>query len=342
MYKMAQILVVFFFSLLLLSCNKEETTQPPSNKAPSAPGNPIPTHGTANVSRTPVLSWTCSDPDAGDSVKYDIYFGSVNPPNTRIAVDWSFPNYTVHALDTNKTYYWKITAKDSRGASSSGPVWRFSTAVGPTNQNLIAYYPFNNNTDDNSGNGNNGTPLNSPAFGTDRFNYTKSAIQLDGTDQYVSLPNSISIENDISISFWMKTDLSDEGSWPFATFIIDRDLCVATGDWSVGLGQGGKLQWNTGTNLVTSTQDVNNDTWMHIVVLKYAAGSIKKIYINGQMNASMVFSNEVFTNNSISIYVGASVCDTETHHYYKGLIDDIRIYDGVLSDSEILRLYFER
>ena len=342
MNKMIQILVVIFFSLLLVCCNKEETTQPQGNKAPNVPGNPTPAHGAANMSLTTVLSWTCRDPNAGDSVKYDIYFASINPPDTLIAVDWVLPNYTVHNLDTNRTYYWRITAKDSKGASTNGPVWRFSTAVSPPSQNLIAYYLFNNTTVDNSGNGYNGTPVHIPTFGTDRFNYTKSALQLDDTDQYVSLPNSISIENDISISFWMKTDLSDGGSWPFATFIIDRDLCTSTGDWSIGLGQGGKLQWNTGVNLLTSTQNVNDDSWMHIVVVRDFTVGIKKIYINGQLDASIAISTEAFTNNSINIYVGASVCDTETHHYYKGLIDDIRVYDRVLSEEEIQLLYFER
>ncbi len=342
MNKMVQILVVFIFSLLLLSCNKEETTQPPSNKVPSTPSNPIPTNGATNTSRTPVLSWVCSDPDAGDIVTYDIYFSSINPPDTRIDSDWIFTNYTLHDLDTMRTYYWRITAKDTKGASSIGPVWRFTTVAGPPIQNLIVYYQFNGNTGDSSGNGHNGTPLNSPTFGTDRFNHTNSALQLNGTNQYVSLPNSISIENDISISFWMKTDFSDSGSWPFGTFIIDRDLCVPTGDWSVGLGLGGKLQWNTGTVLLTSTQNVNDDSWMHIVVLRDATDGTKNIYINGQLNASISFNNEAFTNNSISIYVGASVCDTETHRYYKGLIDDLRIYDRVLSEAEIQQLYYER
>ena len=340
MNKIAGILIAFSF--LLPGCGKDETTQPSGNQAPDAASNPIPAHRAAGVSCTPALSWTCSDPDPGDTVKYDIYFGPANPPHACTVPDWMLRNYAMQGLDTNRTYYWRIKAKDSKGASSTGPVWRFSTAAPPPAQDLVAGYAFDGNTADNSGNGHAGTAVNSPGFGTDRFNDARSALRLDGEDQYASLPHSISIEHDISISFWMKTDLSDDGSWPFATFLIDRDLCTSTGDWSVGLGLGGRVQWNTGTNLLSSARSVNDDSWMHVVVLRDAAGRSKKIFINGDQDTSASFSNESFANDSIGIYVGASVCDTRYHHYYRGLIDDIRLYDRVLSEAEVRLLFYER
>ncbi|MCK9212399.1 MAG: fibronectin type III domain-containing protein [Ignavibacteriaceae bacterium] len=132
--KILFILLFSFFIIIFSSCKKDDSnpTQP-TNNAPSTPSNPIPIDGTTEVSRSPVLSWTCSDPDAGDSVKYDLYLASVNPPNTLTASSWIYPNYSLTGLDTNRTYYWRVTAKDSRGASSVGPIWRFTT----TTQNII-------------------------------------------------------------------------------------------------------------------------------------------------------------------------------------------------------------
>jgi len=211
---------------------------------------------------------------------------------------------------------------------------------------LVAYYPFNGNANDESRNGKNGTPVNSPTYGTGRSASSGSALQLNGINQYVSLPSSISITNEISISFWMKTNLSDNASWPSGTFIVDRDLCNPLRDWSVGLGSGGKLQFNTGKvgtdYVLTSTTNVNDDNWNHIVVVRDTMNQIKRIYINGQLNTSVSFYKQAFANNSINIYVGASVCETSTHHYYKGLIDDLRLYNRVLTEAEIQQLYNER
>jgi len=208
---------------------------------------------------------------------------------------------------------------------------------------LVAYYPFNGNANDESGNGKNGNPVNSPTYGTDRFNKSNSALNLNGTNQYVSLPNSINITNDISISFWIKTSISDNGTWPSGTFLIDRDLCGSQRDWSVGIGSGGKLQFNTGKvgidNVITSNLNINDDNWKYIVVIRNTLNQTRSLYINGQLNKSEPFDKQEFLNNSINIFVGASVCATSTHHYYGGLIDDIRIYSRVLTDSEIQQLF---
>ena len=70
----ACLLVVFF---IITSCAGNPITP---NTPPKAPSNPIPSNDATNVSITSLLSWTCTDPD-GDSLAFDIYFGtSSNPP----------------------------------------------------------------------------------------------------------------------------------------------------------------------------------------------------------------------------------------------------------------------
>jgi|GEM_PF-2228551 hypothetical protein len=209
----------------------------------------------------------------------------------------------------------------------------------------VAYYPFNGNANDESGNNRNGTKVGNPIFVADRFGRPTAACSLSGATQYISLPTSINVTCDITVSFWMKTNLSDNGSWPSGTFIIDRDLCGAQRDWSVGLGVGGKIQFNTGKTgtdyVLTSTSIINDDSWKHIVVMRDTANSVKKIYINGQLNSLASFDKQLFSNNSINVYIGASVCATSTHHYYKGFIDDVRIYNRALTETEIQSLYHE-
>jgi len=100
------------------------------NNPPYEPSNPDPPSGATNVSIGTGLSWSGGDPD-GDPVTYDVYFGITNPPT------WIFSNISVTTiefacgLDYDTTYYWKIIAWDNHGASTSGPIWNFTTASGP-------------------------------------------------------------------------------------------------------------------------------------------------------------------------------------------------------------------
>jgi hypothetical protein len=205
---------------------------------------------------------------------------------------------------------------------------------------LVAYYPFNGNARDSSGNGHHGT-ANGATLTTDRLGNPNSAYSFDGVDDYILIP-AIDITTDLSISFWLKTTSSNSNSWPSNQFIIDRDLCGVQRDWSVGLGQGGKIQFNTGANIdhvLTSSSDINDDTWKHIVVVRDAGNQKKEIYVNGILSASSVFDNQPFQNNAINIYFGASVCLTSQHDYFNGSLDEIRLYNRVLTAAEIQELY---
>ena len=119
------------------------------NNPPNMPSNPSPTNHAAGVSVNPHLSWTGGDPNAGDTVTYDVYFGtSVTPPlvsNHRTAT-----TYDPGTLAYGTKYYWKIVATDNHAATTTGPVWDFTTALPAKpvmwncplgGQALIAPYP---------------------------------------------------------------------------------------------------------------------------------------------------------------------------------------------------------
>ena len=210
--------------------------------------------------------------------------------------------------------------------------------------NSYAYYPFNGNTNDVSGNGHHGMPVGNPVLTHDRFGRRDSAYQLNGIDQYIILP-AFGISSDLSVSFWIKTTASDPNTFPSGTFIVDRDVGGLTRDWSVCLGSGAQIQFNTGTtsseNIVSSDSSVNNDARNHVVVVRNTSLSWKGIYINGTLNKSGGFDNGSFTNSSASICIGACGIAPAAHHCYNGLIDDVRIFSRALTASEINTLYHE-
>src|SRR5258706_6338804 len=73
------------------------------------------------------------------------------------------------------------------------------------NSGLVAYYPFNGNAYDASGNGNNPV-FNNAALATDRFGSPNSAYYFNGTDNYIQIPNAPSINpsNQISLCVLVK------------------------------------------------------------------------------------------------------------------------------------------
>ena len=91
--------------------------------APTNPGNvphdPVPADGAKNQALTMTLSW-----QGQASGGFDVYLGTSSDPPKVGSV--SETTYSASALETGKTYYWKVVANTGSGPVS-GPVWSFST-----------------------------------------------------------------------------------------------------------------------------------------------------------------------------------------------------------------------
>ena len=99
---------------------------PAQNSLPNIPSNPTSADGATDQLVTVDLSWSGGDPDAGDTVTYDLYFGtSPNPP--LVSENQTTTTYDPGTLSYSNTYHWKVVAKDNNGAFTSGPVWIFET-----------------------------------------------------------------------------------------------------------------------------------------------------------------------------------------------------------------------
>jgi hypothetical protein len=98
-----------------------------ANNPPNVPSNPSPADHAIGISTGADLSWTGGDPDIGDTVTSDVYFGtSTSPP--LVSNDQAATTYDPGTLSYNTHYYWKIMATDNHGASTTGPLWSFTTA----------------------------------------------------------------------------------------------------------------------------------------------------------------------------------------------------------------------
>ena len=101
--------------------------------APLAASNPMPADSAEDISiAAATLTW-----DFGDNTdSYDLYFGTDNPPTTKVAEDIatggaSAGSYDYAELMGSSTYFWQVVAKNDFPLETPGPVWRFSTECTP-------------------------------------------------------------------------------------------------------------------------------------------------------------------------------------------------------------------
>ena len=141
-----KILLLVLVLLLGLSCSRKwdnplESGGVAGNHPPSSPVNPAPASGATNQDTTLTLAWSCADPDTGDTLRYDVYLGMTNPPNTALSTSLSGTALVVHNLSLSTTYYWRVIAKDNHGAEAQGSVWSFATGSTPNNPPYVPSNP---------------------------------------------------------------------------------------------------------------------------------------------------------------------------------------------------------
>ncbi|MCI4669509.1 MAG: fibronectin type III domain-containing protein [Bacteroidia bacterium] len=73
------------------------------------------------------LSWESAVDPNGDQVSYDIYLDKNSNPNTLLAQDLSALTYQIEGLEDETPYYWKVVAKDNKGAETASNTFSFET-----------------------------------------------------------------------------------------------------------------------------------------------------------------------------------------------------------------------
>ena len=118
------------------------------NQPPNSPSNPSPSDGATGVDINTDLSWTCTDPDAGDTLKYDVYFGTTNPPTTKVSANQTGTTYDPGTMNYSTIYYWQIISWDNHGAFTVGAVWSFTTELLPSPTQVTDITPWHTWTED--------------------------------------------------------------------------------------------------------------------------------------------------------------------------------------------------
>ena len=208
---------------------------------------------------------------------------------------------------------------------------------------LIAYYPFNGNANDESGNENNGV-VDGATLTTDRFENNENAYNFDGLETFITLPNDFfnGAENGIyTINFWTKyfqentTIFYKGGSWKESAISITSEKKV---EYSFKNGT------NSTSNFLTSNTSLERDKWYNITII-HVSGEIK-LFINGTFETQLQINDVVDWSTSINtqcagvgMHFGKNYNNCTRDMGYYGVIDDFGIWDRGLSEQEIQNLY---
>ncbi|MDA7613434.1 hypothetical protein N8598_03975, partial [Akkermansiaceae bacterium] len=203
------------------------------------------------------------------------------------------------------------------------------------NDGLIAYYPFNGNAHDESGNGLDGT-ISGATLISDRFEKTNSAFNFDGQNDAIVCPILPDSES-ISVSFWFKTDKSNTGR-QFILFDGDTrggyDYGIDIVNGSIRLITKDNIEWGISTELIQPSK------WHHLVAIHDVSNDVRSIWFDGKLifTAPLNGGNGNVGNHA-ELIIGAYGSGAPWDYFFKGGIDEIRLYNRGLSENETRALF---
>jgi len=222
---------------------------------------------------------------------------------------------------------------------------------------LIAYYSFNGDANDNSGNSFDCT-VNGAVLSTDRNGSTNSAYYFDGVDDFVEIPTSLDLDNQkggFTISLWYYLDSTSNYTGGLielqddfrssTNYSLDEISIKSTyGKIASGLSRsyrnGGSSGGTSGGN--SQTLAVNNQ-WVNLVAVFNTDYRNVTLYSNGYKigpgNSGSYSFTSLSGGSSGTRVIGATVDALYSPKYWKGKIDDVIIWNRALDCSEVATLY---
>lgn len=203
---------------------------------------------------------------------------------------------------------------------------------------LVAYYPFNGNVNDSSRNRLDGK-ANNVSYSSDRFDQPKRACHFDGINSYIKIDNSGLLNgNKYTICFWYSEDLTDSSDQS----IISKSDTARLG-FTIGMSK-----WDYSSQLYFAIKYKPGIELLTILgITKWNGGGERKYefaavafseneYIDYFGGGEVSYNSLVFNSNKYDLYIGKS--ENGRYKNFKGEIDDLLIYNRILTKEEIEKL----
>ncbi len=210
---------------------------------------------------------------------------------------------------------------------------------------LVGYWNFDDGAGtvakDSSGNGNNGTLMNSPAWQTASNCKVAGCLYFNGTNNSVRVSTAASLQmgtSSMTVNF-----LINSASWADFRVILGAPSVGGSTGYGIGqhsnplytnydvYGSTGGVQAFTTANLITANR------WNNVTVVFSLSDNVIKTYKDGiQMDSRAISAPGNVQNANQYIFIGSYLGASQ---FFQGYLDDFRVYNRALSVAEILALY---
>ena len=248
-------------------------------------------------------------------------------------------------LAAGTTYHYQVKSVNASGQQSASGDYTFTTSTasgGSTLPNPVGYWKLNASSGttavDSSGNGYTATLYNAPAW---VVGISGNALSFNGKNQYGSVP-STSVLNayPLSVAVWVKT-----ASTSGAHGIVNKYKASSFNGYQIFVNNGDLCAWYfkdsadyvwDGSGCTLSAPGVADNKWHHVVFTVDAMGG--KLYVDGVQKASQAWTGVAGATTSPATFNFARY-QGATAPYFAGSLDDVRLYNGALSTSQVATLY---
>jgi Tol biopolymer transport system component len=234
-------------------------------------------------------------------------------------------------MTSNTIYYLRAYATNNLGTGYGEQV---SFKTFNLSNGLIAYYPFNGNANDESGNNNNGV-INGAVSAINRFGVANKSFSFDSITSNISIDDNPSFHslNQITISVWFNaTDSSN-----FWTKLVGKHFDASGGSFYL-IWEHNYVRFSAITDYQYGGLTSDNlilGSWHHACGVYN--GTLMELYIDGLL-VNSVPNSGVISETNYPITIGIS---ERWNEFFYGSIDDIRIYNRALTNVEVLQLFHE-
>lgn len=264
------------------------------------------------------------------------------------AIELVFPTTTnaIHQLESSTDLtHWRQFGEPTTGTgqdfsllvSTRGTGPRFFRLARPvTTEGLVAFYKFEGNASDWTTNGNHGLPSN-VSLTTNRFGKANAAYRFSGaSDSVIRVPNSPSLNpsNALTLAAWVNFDA--EGSIS-ARILMKGRYDLAFSDAGLPERRPGFTVQTPSENLLLTPTPVTQAGKWHFIVGTYD-GSTMRLFVDGLPAAETPATGDIPPSSS-DLIIGQNSDNGED--IYKGIVDDVRIYNRAISPAEITELFQE-
>jgi hypothetical protein len=323
----------------ILSATTHSDTSPPLQAT-----NPVPADNFENVRTSSSLGWKKGV--GADS--HQLYLGLNNPPD--FITNLSENNYKPDALLSGNTYYWRVDEVNVND-TTQGEVWSFTTRPLLPDQ-LVGHWQFETSAyaADSSEFSNNGEYNNFTQASFLWDGAINKALSFDGLDQFVRIPHSFEFDfesGDFSVSFWLlqysyQIDTTKQYSYLMkGSLYEDPELKRSGKRYEVYYKPViNALVFEIDDNTIMSSVEAGEEfyiqgEWVQLVATRDTKSGLINLYANGNLIESAADSSSDISEDE-NLYFGYNI---DNDMYLKGALDDVRLYNYALSESEIDSLY---